>query len=281
MQRGIEIKTPDQIAAMRRAGLVVSAGLEAMAAVAQPGVTTADIADVGRDVLARAGAVSSFLHYGAVWGAPPYPSVVCLSPNDVVVHGIPGPTVLRDGDIISIDFGAIVDGWHGDAARTVAVGSADAAAMALVEASRQAMWAGIAAIRPGARIGDVSSAVASSIEAQPARYGIVRDYTGHGIGTAMHQAPDVPNWGRPHRGPRIVVGMALCVEPMLTMGTEQVFEQDDGWTVKTGDGKWASHWEDTIAVMAGGLWVLTEPEGGKAELEARGLKYAGDRDLGT
>jgi len=270
--RHIEVKTPGQIVAMRQAGLVVSTGLEAMAAAAVPGATTAQIADVGRDVLASHGATSSFLNYGAIFGAPPYPSVVCLSPNDVVVHGIPGPRVLRDGDILSIDFGAILGGWHGDAARTVAVGSVAPDVLALVEASRTAMWAGIAAIKPGARVGDVSAAVQTSVNS---RYGILREYTGHGIGTAMHQAPDVPNWGRPRRGPRIVAGMVLCVEPMITMGSERVYEQDDGWTVTTADGSWASHWENTVAVMPDGLWVLTEPDGGQKELTARGIKFCG------
>jgi len=269
--RGVELKKPDQIAAMRRAGLVVCAGLDAMGAAATPGVTTAEIADVGYDVLRQRGARSSFLNYGAAFGAPPYPSVVCLSPNDVVVHGIPGPEVLRDGDILSIDFGAIVDGWHGDAARTVAVGTVTPEATALIDAVREAMWAGIAAIRPGARIGDVSAAVQAS--AGP-RYGIVREYTGHGIGSAMHQMPDIPNWGRPHKGTRIEVGMALCVEPMITMGSARVAEQNDGWTVRTTDGSLAAHWENTVAVMADGLWVLTEADGGQAELERRGLRYA-------
>jgi len=242
-----------------------------MSAAAVPGVTTAEIAAVGRDVLAAHGAESSFLGYGAVLGAPPYPSVVCLSPNEVVVHGIPGPTVLRDGDILSIDFGAIVDGWHGDAARTVAVGQVTPEVAALADAPRQAMWAAIAAIKPGARIGDVSAAVQACIGG---RYGIVRDFTGHGIGSAMHQLPDIPNWGRPRKGARIVAGMVLCVEPMLTMGSEKVFEADDGWTIATADGSWASHWENTVAVLPDGLWVLTEPDGGQAELEARGVRWA-------
>jgi len=275
MPRGIELKTPAQIAVMRRAGLVVSAGLEAMAAAALPGVTTAEIAEVGREVLAANGAVSSFLNYGAIFGVPPYPSVVCLSPNDVVVHGIPGPRVLRDGDILSIDFGAIVDGWHGDAARTVPVGHASDEALALIETTRQAMWAGIAAIGARrARIGDVSAAVEASVRSQPHRYGIVREYTGHGIGSAMHQPPDVPNWGRPHRGPGIQPGMALCVEPMITLGSARVFEADDEWTVSTSDGSWAAHWENTVAVLPDGLWVLTEPDGGRVELEALGVSWA-------
>ena len=275
MPHGIEIKTPAQIAAMRRAGLVVQAGLQAMAAAARPGVTTAEIDAVGRKVLDEHGARSSFLNYGATFGLPPYPGVVCLSVNEQVVHGIPGPRVLRDGDILSIDFGAIVDGWHGDAARTVLIGDVSDQARDLVAAAREAMWAGIGAIRRGARVGDVSAAVEASVRGHAHRYGIVREYTGHGIGSAMHQLPDVPNWGRPHRGARIERGMALAIEPMLTLGTERVVEGDDEWTVSTADGSLAAHWEDTVAVMAGGLWVLTEPDGGRAELTARGVHYAG------
>lgn len=270
MSRRIELKTRRQFELMRRAGLVVSAGLEAMAAAVGPGVTTEQLASVGRGVLASHGARSSFLNYS--W--PPYPSVVCLSPNDAVVHGIPGPRVLREGDIVSIDFGAIVEGWHGDAARTVPVGQVSDEAKALIEATRQSMWAGIAAIKRGNRVGDVSAAVQGYVESLPRHYGIVREYTGHGIGSAMHQAPDVPNWGRPGRGARIATGMALCVEPMLTLGTEQVVEQADQWTVVTADGSWAAHWENTVAVLPDGLWVLTELDGGAAELAARGVPMA-------
>jgi len=274
--RGIQIKRSEQIDAMRQAGLVVAAGLEAMAAAAAPGVTTLELDAVGRDVLAGHGAKSSFLHYGAGFGLPPYPGVVCLSANEVVVHGIPGSRVLRDGDILSIDFGAIVDGWHGDAARTVVIGDASQQALDLIEATRLAMWAGIAAVQVGARIGDVSAAVEASAKSHSGRkYGIVREYTGHGIGSAMHQPPDIPNWGRPHRGPRIMAGMALAIEPMLTLGTDRVIEGADEWTVSTADGSWAAHWEDTVAVTPDGLWVLTEPDGGAAELAARGITCAG------
>ncbi|MCL2652901.1 MAG: type I methionyl aminopeptidase [Propionibacteriaceae bacterium] len=274
--RGIQIKRLDQIEVMRRAGLVVSAGLEAMATAAAPGVTTLELDAVGRDVLASHGAKSSFLRYGAGMGLPPYPAVVCLSVNEEVVHGIPGSRVLRDGDILSIDFGAIVDGWHGDAARTVIVGEAPQKVRDLIEATRLAMWAGIAAVRVGARIGDVSAAIEASVKGHDGRkYGIVREYTGHGIGSAMHQPPDVPNWGHPRRGPRIVQGMALAIEPMLTLGTERVVEGADEWTVSTADGSWAAHWEDTVAVTPDGLWVLTEPDGGAAELASRGVRCGG------
>jgi len=279
MARGIELKTNAQFAAMRRAGLVVSDGLIAMAAAAVPGATTAQIAEVGRGVLESHGARSSFLNYGAAFGCPPYPSVVCLSPDDVVVHGIPGPRVLEDGDILSIDFGAIMPGpggrgWHGDAARTVAVGDVTDEVRRLIDVTRQSMWDGIAAIQVGARVGDVSAAVEASVKSHGVRYGIVREYTGHGIGSAMHQSPDVPNWGRPHKGARIERGMALCVEPMITLGGERMVEQADGWTVKTADGSWAAHWENTVAVTKEGLWVLTEPDGGQRELQSRGIRCA-------
>jgi len=272
--RGIEIKNPDQVRLMRRAGLVVADGLARMGAAVVPGATTGDLDAIGREVLAVAGAASNFLDYGAALGYPPYPAVVCTSVNDVVVHGVPGPHVLQAGDIVSIDFGAIVEGWHGDAARTFVVGGETTPeATALIEATREATWAGIAAIAPGAFTGDVSYAVERSIRShRGVSYGIVREYTGHGIGRAMHQPPEVPNWGRPRQGVRITRGMCLCVEPMVTLGGDRVAEDDhDSWTVRTVDGSLAAHWENTVAVVDGGLWVLTEPDGGAAELAARGV----------
>ncbi|MCL2315695.1 MAG: type I methionyl aminopeptidase [Actinomycetia bacterium] len=261
---------------MRRAGLVVAEGLAAMGAVAVPGATTADLDAAGASVLKAAGARSSFLGYGAGWGYPPYPGVACISVNDVIVHGIPGPLALHDGDIVSVDFGAIVEGWHGDAARTFVVGTGTSPEVAaLIETTRLACWAGVAAVRAGAHIGDVSYAVQRAVRAPGnPRYGIVMGYTGHGIGSDMHQPPDVPNQGRPRTGPRIVRGMCLAIEPMVTLGSPVVAEDDDGWTVRTADRSWAAHWENTVAVVDGGLWVLTEPDGGAAELAARGVPYA-------
>ncbi|WP_316668982.1 type I methionyl aminopeptidase [uncultured Propionibacterium sp.] len=275
LRERIEVKSPGQIRLMRRAGLVTAAGLEAMGAAAEPGVTTAELDRIGREVLAEHGATSNFLDYGADWGYPPYPGVACISVNEVVVHGIPGERVLAAGDIVSIDFGAVVEGWHGDAARTFEVGEVDEASRALSEATRRAMWDGIARIRAGARVGDVSHGVESSVGSHGLSYGILRGYTGHGIGTAMHQPPDVPNAGRPHRGPRIVAGMCLCVEPMVTLGGEDVVELDDGWTVVTRDSSRAAHWENTVAVMPDGLWVLTEPDGGRGRLAELGVPFAG------
>lgn len=269
----IQIKTPDQIRVMRRAGLVVADGLEEMGRAAVAGATTADLDRVGRQVLDRNGATSNFLHYGADWGIPPYPGVACISVNEVIVHGIPDDRVLQDGDIVSIDYGAIVDGWHGDGARTFLVGDVAQEARELSEATRESMWAGIAQIASGHKIGDISSAVQMSLESHDREYGIIREYTGHGIGTAMHMDPDVPNWGRAHRGPRISTGMCLCVEPMATLGSGENATLEDEWTVRTVDGSWASHWENTVAVTDKGLWVLTEPDGGEAELTARGVAF--------
>jgi len=270
----IQTKTPDEIRTMRRAGLIVAKGLTQMGRAAVPGATTADIDRAGRQVLRAHGAESNFLNYGAEWGIPPYPGVACVSVNEVIVHGIPDERELHDGDIVSIDFGAIVDGWHGDAARTFCVGEVSEEARLLSERTREAMWAGITQIRPGNRIGDVSAAVQASVESWDHPYGIVREYTGHGIGTEMHMDPDVPNWGRPGRGARITEGMCLCVEPMVTLGDDENDVLDDEWTVRTIDGSWAAHWENTVTVTPGGLWVLTEPDGGQAELEARGVPFA-------
>ncbi|MDR0436393.1 MAG: type I methionyl aminopeptidase [Propionibacteriaceae bacterium] len=272
----IQLKTPEQIIAMRQAGLVVQQGLAEMSAAVAPGVTTAEIDAVGRAVLAEAGAKSSFFGYGAEWGITPYPGVACISPNEVVVHGIPDGRVLADGDIVSIDFGAILGGWHGDAARTVAVGSTVSAETAeLIAVTRKAAWTGIAALWSAAQVSDVSNAIQRYVEKQPRRYGIVRGYTGHGIGTEMHMSPDIPNHGRPGRGPRVLPGMVVCIEPMLTLGKQETVELDDDWTVVTRDSSPAAHWENTVAVLEDGLWVLTEPDGGAAELAARGVPLAG------
>jgi methionyl aminopeptidase len=270
----IQLKTDDQIRKMRRAGLVVAEGLKEMVAAAVPGATTGDLDRIGREVIERHGATSNFLGYGAEWGIQPYPGVACISVNEVIVHGIPGERVLKEGDIVSIDYGAILDGWHGDAARTALVGEVSDEVRELSEATRRSMWAGIAQIRPGNRIGDISAGVEVSLESNPHEYGNIRDYTGHGIGTEMHMDPDVPNWGRPHRGPKIVPGMCLCVEPMATLGDEANVTLEDDWTVQTLDGSWSSHWENTVAVTDGGLWVLTEPDGGEAELAALGVPFA-------
>lgn len=271
--RGVELKTADQLRVMRRAGLVVARTHEALRELSAPGVTTGELDQLARQVLAEHGAASSFLNYGAAWGYPPYPAVTCISVNDEVVHGIPGDRVLVEGDLVSVDFGAIVEGFHGDGAITFGVGVLSDADARLSEVTRESLWAGIAAARLGGRVTDISFAIESSVRSAGAHYGILQDYTGHGIGTAMHQPPDVPNYGRPGRGPRIVPGLALAVEPMVTLGSAEGVVADDEWTVATADGSRAAHWEHTITVTPGGLWVLTAIDGGEAELTARGLPF--------
>lgn len=272
MSRGIELKKPAQLRTMRRAGLVVARTLVELGQAARPGVTTGELDGLAREVLARHGASSSFLNYGADWSSVPYPAVTCISVNEQIVHGIPGERRLADGDIVSIDFGAIVEGWHGDAARSFCVGEVTPEVRELSRVTEESMWAGIGAARLGGRIGDISAAIEASIE-QASDFGIVREYTGHGIGSAMHMAPDVPNWGRPGRGAKLVEGMCLAIEPMCTLGTEDTRVLDDDWTIVTADGSWASHWENTITVTKDGLWVLTLEDGGEAELTARGLPF--------
>jgi methionyl aminopeptidase len=199
--------------------------------------------------------------------------VTCISVNAEIVHGIPGDRVLADGDLVSVDFGVSLAGWHGDSAVSVVVGTGSPEASALSEATRQAMWDGIAAARIGGHVGDIAHAVESSVRAQGRRYGIVAEYTGHGIGTAMHQPPDVPNLGRPGRGELLSKGICLAVEPMVTLGSAATATLDDEWTVVTRDGSLAAHWEHTFALTPAGIWVLTAEDGGEAELTARGAKF--------
>jgi methionyl aminopeptidase len=265
----IELKTPEQILLMREAGLVVARALQAMTDAVAPGVTTADLDGIAREVLRDAGAVSSFLGYDV--GNGPYPAVICSSVNDRVVHGIPSADEkLVEGDVVSIDFGAIVEGWHGDAAVTVPVGEVDEDVLALSDTCRESLWAGIAAARTGGRLSDISHAVESAVRSA-GRYGIVAGYGGHGIGSRMHMAPHILNYGRPGKGPRLAPGMAVAIEPMLTLGSRATQELPDGWTVSTVDGSVAAHWEHTVALLDDGPWVLTADDGGRAELESRGI----------
>ncbi|MFI0431861.1 MAG: type I methionyl aminopeptidase [Candidatus Nanopelagicales bacterium] len=265
-RRKPEIKTAEQLAAMREAGLVVAAALRATTEAVAPGVTTAQLDRFAEQVIKDAGAAPSFYGY---YG---FPAHICVSVNDEVVHGIPGARVLRDGDLVSIDCGAIVRGWHGDAAVSVFAGEPPSVAAAkLSEATRESLWAGLAAAQAGATIGDVGFAVQNAVAAAGERdgvaYGIVDGYTGHGIGSAMHMDPNVPNVGRPGRGQALRIGMAIAVEPMVTLARpgssgRDSRELDDGWTVVTADGGLAAHWEHTVAVTAAGPWVLTAESGG-------------------
>ncbi len=248
---GVQIKTPAQLAVMWEAGQVVAAALRAAAAAVAPGVTTADLDHIASAEIAAAGAVPSFLGYHG------FPATICTCINDEIVHGIPSTSrVLRDGDVISIDCGASVGGWHADAALTVGVASISAELTKLLGDCERALWQGLAAARPGARLSDVSHAVERCARAA-GEYGIVEDYVGHGIGTEMHMDPAVPNYGRPGRGPVLAEGMALAIEPLLVLGSPQTRLLDDGWTVVSEDGGWSAHFEHTVAITADGPWVLT------------------------
>ncbi len=242
-------KTPDQIAIMRRAGRVVAEMHERIRLALAPGVTTARLDAIAREVIERRGARSNFLGYHG------FPATICASPNDVVVHGIPDDRVLVDGDIVSIDCGAVVDGWHGDAAFTAPVGTPSRQAADLIEVTRRSLLAGIDRLEPGGRLGDVGNAVQRVVER--GGFSVVREYVGHGIGAAMHEAPDVPNYGKAGRGPRLRVGDVFAVEPMVNAGGAEVELLDDGWSVVTVDGSLSAHWEHTIAVTEHGPEILT------------------------
>jgi methionyl aminopeptidase len=267
-ERGVEIKTPDQIEKMRVAGLVVGETLELLRSTVRAGMTTLELDRVAEDNIRASGATPSFKGYHGFTGS------ICTSVNDEVVHGIPGDRVIEDGDIISIDCGAIVDGWHGDAAVTVAVGEVPAEALELMRVTEEAMWRGFAAARLGGRVTDISHAVETYVSSQ-GDFGIVEDYVGHGIGSAMHQPPNVPNFGRPGRGPRIVEGLALAVEPMVVLGAPDTHVLPDDWTVKTDDGSVAAHFEHTFTVTPDGTWVLTAIDGGAAKLAELGVPFGG------
>ncbi len=237
---------------MRKAGRVVAEMHAATRAAARPGVTTAELDRVAREVLDRRGARSNFLNYHG------FPAVICASPNDMIVHGIPGDYRLKEGDIISIDCGAIVEGYHGDAAFTMGVGAIDATAEKLIRVTEESLWAGIEQIRQGRRLHDIGMAVQTVAEG--AGFSVVREYVGHAIGTAMHEEPQVPNYwpGRP--GPLLKTGMVFAVEPMVNVGSPETVLLDDGWGVVTADGSLSAHFEHSIAVTDDGPEVLTLPD---------------------
>jgi methionyl aminopeptidase len=274
----LEFKTPGQIAKMREAGLVVAAIHRACAEAAVPGTSTKELDEIAATVIANHGAKPNFLGYGG------FPGSICTSINDVVVHGIPDrKTVLKDGDIVSIDAGAIVGGWHGDAAFTAFVGSGHAPE--LVELSRvtlESLWAGIAAFRKGQRLVDISRTIENYIRRQPrpvtGRYGIIEEYGGHGIGSEMHMDPHLLNYvtRKRGRGPKLVPGMCLAIEPMVSLGASTTYVLEDDWTVKTDDGSWACHWEHSVALTEQGPLVLTAVDGGKAKLAEYGIQTAPD-----
>lgn len=265
----IEVKTPAELAVMREAGLVTRAALHAAAAAVAPGISTAELDAIAEREIRAAGAVPSFKGYHG------FPATICTSVNDQIVHGIPSSRqLLRDGDVISIDCGAIVGGWHGDSALTVMVGQPRSGAVpgpgalnGLLQACELALWQGLAEATPGARLGNISHAIAVAARSA-GRYGIIREYTGHGIGSSMHMDPAVPNVGRPGRGPVLRTGMALAIEPMLVLGSPETRLLDDGWTVVTADGSWAAHFEHTVAITDDGPVVLTADDGGASGFAA-------------
>jgi methionyl aminopeptidase len=265
---GIEIKTAAQLAAMAEAGEVVASALAAAAAAVTAGISTADLDAVAAGQIRAAGAAPSFLGYHG------FPATTCICVNDEVVHGIPSPARrLREGDVVSIDCGAAVGGWHADAAVTVPVGTVAPEVAALLAACEQALWQGLAAARVGARVGDISAAVARAARSAGG-YGIVEDYVGHGIGSEMHMDPAVPNTGRPGRGPVLADGMALAVEPLLVLGSPGTSLLADGWTVVTEDGSPAAHFEHTVAITAAGPRVLTADDGRMGSPEEDVLRWA-------
>lgn len=248
----IQIKSPQEIEAMAKAGRVVAQVFEALESFIKPGLTTLQIANEAERIIRGAGAVPSFLNYGM----PPFPGVICLSLDEEVVHGIPtAQRVVKNGSIVSADVGALLEGWHADAARTYLVGEVNEEARQLVKETEQAFWAGFEQAQVGNRLGDIQAAIQA--HAEHFQYGIVRELTGHGIGRRLHEDPSIPNYGKRGRGPRLEAGMVLAIEPMLNLGTARVEILDDDWTVVTADGQVSAHYENTIAITDEGPRVLT------------------------
>jgi methionyl aminopeptidase len=259
---GIQLKSPDEIEALYRANQVVAEALRAMAEAAVPGAATALMDEIGRKILEKNRAKSAFLNYPNSGGGRPFPATVCTSLNEEIVHGIPSEkVVLKEGDILSIDFGAILDGWVGDSAVTVAVGGITPEAKQLVETTRDCLYAAIAHVLEGNRVGDVSHAVQELAESRG--YGVVTEFVGHGIGRKMHEPPPIPNVGRPGTGERLRVGMTFAIEPMINAGTPKVHTATDGWTARTADRKLSAHFEHSVAVTPKGPRILSAWPDGK------------------
>lgn len=270
----IHIRSDAEIAKMRAAGLVVERTLSALCAAVAPGVSTADLDSIAEKSIRDAGAVPSFKGYHG------FPASICASVNHQIVHGIPSEKqVLAAGDVISIDCGAILDGWHGDSAVTVPVGEIGEEDRTLLAACEESMWRGLAAVRDGARLSDIGHAIESYVR-EAGSYGLVEEYGGHGIGTEMHMEPFIPNYGRPGKGVRLRPGMCFAIEPMINAGTARTELLDDGWTVETKDGSRSAHFEHTVALTEDGPWVLTARDGGRAAFDRLGIPHAADRDPG-
>jgi methionyl aminopeptidase len=254
----VELKTPAEIEAMRAAGRVVATALAQMRKQAAVGVSLLELDEVARAVLAEHGATSPFLHYQPSFAHSPFPAVICTSVNDAALHGIPTTYRLADGDLISIDFGATLNGWTGDSAISLTVGTPGPEDIKLIDAAERALAAGIAAAVPGGRLGDVSAAIGAV--ARKAGYGLHTDFGGHGVGRTMHESPSVPNDGKPGRGLKLAPGLVIAIEPWFMAGGEDSYRVDpDGWTLRSGDGSRAAHVEHTVAITADGPRILTAP----------------------
>ena len=247
----ITLKSAHEIEAMRLAGKIPAAARALAREMVKPGVTTQQIDKAVFHFIREQGAIPSFLHYNG------YPASVCISVNDEIIHGIPGKRVLREGDIVSVDVGAYIGGYHGDCAGTYPCGQVSDEALRLIRVTQDSFFEGLKFAREGYRLSDISHAVQTFVEANG--YSVVREYVGHGIGRNMHEAPEVPNYGKPGHGPRLLRGMTLAVEPMVNAGTAAIKQMPDGWTVKTADGKYAAHYENTILITAGDPELLTDP----------------------
>ena len=247
----ITLKSSQEIELMRRAGKITAAARALAGEMVKPGVTTQEIDKAVEQFIRKQGATPSFLHlYG-------YPASICISVNDEVIHGIPGKRVLQEGDIVSIDVGAYIGGFHGDCAATFACGQISPEAQDLIDVTRQSFFEGIKFAKEGHRLFDISAAIQTYVESHG--YSIVREYVGHGVGAQMHESPEIPNYGHPGRGPRLLRGMTLAIEPMVNAGTAAIKQMPDGWTVRTLDGKWAAHYENTVLITDGEPEILTVP----------------------
>lgn len=247
----IILKSSHEIDLMRRAGKITAAARALAGEMVRPGVTTQSINDEVERFIRKQGAVPSFLHYNG------FPASVCISVNDEIIHGIPGKRALHEGDIVSIDVGAYIGGFHGDCAATFPCGRVNPEAQRLIDVTRQSFFEGIRYARQGQRLQDISAAVQACAEGNG--FSIVREYVGHGVGSKMHEPPEIPNYGRPGHGPRLLRGMTLAVEPMVNAGAASIVQMDDGWTVRTADGKMAAHYENTILITDGEPEILTAP----------------------
>ena len=264
----IQIKTLEQLKVMRRAGLVVAEIHQLIRDAIKPGMTTSALDAISAAHIKRSGATSNFFNYHG------FPATICVSINDEIVHGIPGPKIMNDGDVVSIDCGAIVDGWHGDAAFSVGIGNVDPADQKLMDVCEESMWVGIAAGKNGGKLSDIGFAIEQYINSQ-GKYGILQEYGGHGIGTEMHQEPHVLNFGKAGNGPEIIPGMALAIEPMITRGTHKTKVLGDDWTVVSHDKSRGAHFEHSYAICPDGKpFVLTSIDGGKAELARFGVEIS-------